>query len=352
MDIRGHYARGWHATSTLGVLSATAACCRLLKASVPVAQTAIGMAASFASGSRQNFGTLTKSLHAGRAAESAVLAATLASLGGTSDREQLEGRHGFFSLFGSLDGPAASAQHVGRGAGIKYGLTVKAYPCCYQVHRAVDAALALSGQVPIDDICAVAVTVHPGSSGSLIHHRPRTGMQAKFSAEYTVAAALLDGMINLQSFDLQQVARPEAQALLEKVTMLESPTPPAGHSHWRSGYAVVKVTRRDGSTIEHRVDVPTGDPAHPLPGEALRRKFQDCFVYAGLRTSADETLRRLEALPTTARVIDLLGAIAGEARRGSVSDGLGGVPGTTSASASTESSTAGVESVGQHPSPA
>jgi 2-methylcitrate dehydratase PrpD len=309
MDIPGHYALGWHSTSTLGVIAATAAACRLTGAPAGATRSALGMAASFAGGIRQNFGTLTKALHVGRAAEAAIVATTLAGLGGTADPAAIEGPLGFLALFGGGGQTPPSDADV-PGHGIRSGLNIKQYPCCYQIHRALDAALALRPRTVGQEITSVEVTVQPNGSASLLHHRPRDGMQAKFSAEYTVAAALLDGSVGLTAFDEASVLRPEAQRLLHRVTLAESACPPAGPASWAGGYAVVQATLADGRALTERADIPYGDARRPLSQPMVRQKFRDCLRYAGLAASADAIARLVEELPSALVAGDLLAAAA------------------------------------------
>jgi 2-methylcitrate dehydratase PrpD len=93
------YEAGWHVTRTLGVLGVTAACCRLLQLGPQPFRAALGIAASMASGLRQNFGTMTMALHAGLTARDAVHAALLAEKASCRTAEALDGKYGFFNLF-------------------------------------------------------------------------------------------------------------------------------------------------------------------------------------------------------------------------------------------------------------
>src|SRR5204862_1177878 len=155
-----HYRNGWHATATVGVLGATAAAGRLLGLDERQLRNALGIAASMASGSRQNFGTMTKPLHAGLAARDAVLAAELASNGFTADPDQLEAPQGFFAMYGSSPEPSEVALALANPYTLlRTGVSVKKYPCCFETHRMADAALSLD--VPAEKVRAVTVTVQP-----------------------------------------------------------------------------------------------------------------------------------------------------------------------------------------------
>jgi 2-methylcitrate dehydratase PrpD len=317
LPVEAHYRRGWHATATVGVLGATAGAGRLLGLDESRVRHALGIAASMASGSRQNFGTMTKPLHAGLAARDAVIAAQLAANGFTADQDQLEGPLGFLHMYGVEPDPeAVLAALAGPRVLFDHGLNVKKYPCCYNTHRLADAALALHArgldasrvQVQVE---AVSATVEPGGQQAVIHHRPRTGLEGKFSSEYVLAACLLDGRVGLSSFTDAAVGRAEAQDLLRRVTISESATPPWGAASYDHAYAAVEVRLADGRVVRGRCDVPRGDARAPLSQADLEAKFRDCLAFAASDWDADallERLWRLDDLPRVGEVFEGAGA--------------------------------------------
>ncbi|WP_160148694.1 MmgE/PrpD family protein [Amycolatopsis alkalitolerans] len=293
IDVRRHYARGWHSTATLGVVAAAAGVARLLCPDVESMAHALGVAASMAGGSRQNFGTMTKPLHAGLAARDGVLAAVLAADGFTADESQLEGPLGFFALYDTREQLAGVTAALGAeepGAAIlRRRINVKRYPACYNTQRMSNAALDLfNGSERAADIKHVQVTVEPGGLDPLIHHRPRSGLEGKFSAEYVVAAALLDGRLGLDTYTDAAVTRPEVQALAERVDVTEQRVPPRGPAEWDQAYAVIRVELADGSVRETRVDVPRGDCRAPLSDAELEAKLKDCVSYSGMAVDPGE----------------------------------------------------------------
>src|SRR5438270_766501 len=185
-------------------------------------------------------------LHAGLAAERGVLAAQLAGRGFTADPDQLEGPMGFLALYGggSTVGPvAALTEEEGEPA----GLNVKLHPCCYATHAAIDAALELAATLPGGArIAAIQVVVPPGGLAPVIHHRPVDGLQAKFSLEYAVAAALLDREVTLASFDDNRARRADVQQLLRTVEVATAETPPAGPPAWDDAFAAVVTVHLTG----------------------------------------------------------------------------------------------------------
>ena len=293
LPIRSHYSRGWHSTATIGVIAATAALARLLRLPVNAAQRALGIAASSAGGSRQNFGTQTKPLHPGLSGWSAVTAARLAQAGFTADVRQLESPLGYFAMFGDGGDLGAVARWLRRRWSILEpgaGINVKKYPCCFNTHRTADATLRLASIIPAaETVTRIALTLEPGGYDPLIHHRPTTGLQGKFSVEYVVAAGLTDGRIGLASFTDGAVNRADVQALLRKVTTAESATPPFGGSDYTFAYAALEV-EAGGRVYRERVDVPRGHSRSPLDVADLQAKFRDCISYSGVPWDADELL--------------------------------------------------------------
>lgn len=295
MDVRAHYGVGWHSTATIGVIGAAAGVSRLMGLDEPQTRHAIGIAASMAGGSRQNFGTMTKPLHPGLAARDAVYAARLARNGFTADTDQLDSPLGYFSMFApGADVDAALGRLSGTDALVTAGINVKKYPCCYNTHRTADATLDLRAQEGIDpgDVRSVHVVLEPGGFDPLIHHRPQTGLEGKFSVEYVIAAALLDGRVTLASFTDEAVQRPEAQDLVAKVTWETAPVPPVGPAEWDQAFSVVTVTT-DTGRFGFRTDVPRGDRRAPLSTADLEAKFADCCDFSGAGWDAPALLAEL-----------------------------------------------------------
>jgi 2-methylcitrate dehydratase PrpD len=276
-----HYDLGWHATSTLGTLGAATACAKLLGLDVEKTRMALGIAASTAAGLRQNFGTMTKPLHPGQAAMNGVTAAQLARLGWTAEANILEAPYGFCQLYAGAN--QYNLDDIVKRLGHPFellatGVAIKQYPCCAFTHRALDAMLALVQQHQLNaaDVVAVECRVGRPTMEVLIHTRPQTGLEGKFSMQYCLAAALLDKRIGLLSFSDEKVRRPAAQQLFERVTMRLHPEV---QHHGTSGEelpVMVTVTLRDGRTLSTPIQHPKGHPANPLTAIALQDKFEDC----------------------------------------------------------------------------
>jgi len=300
-----HFDRGWHATASIGGMSATAALCRLMKLSVEQTRNALGIAGSMVVSSRQNFGTMTKPLHPGLSSFNAVLAARLAESGFTADPDQLEKPLGYFAVFGvdsdlsklqdSLDSPYAM---------LRDGVSFKKFPCCYNTHRTADAAVALSKRLGPDlrnRIESVTVTLQPTATNALIHHRPTTGLQGKFSAEYVIAAGLLDGQVTLSSFVDSAVQRATIQELIRRIDVRESPTPPMGPPEWEFAYSVLEV-KAGGEVMRERVDIPRGDCRNPLSDDDLDHKFMNAVEFAGAGWNGKALLDEVKAIPSRTKL--------------------------------------------------
>ncbi len=299
-----HYARGWHPTSTLGTLGAAAAASRIFGLDEHRTSMALGMACSLAAGCRQQFGSMTKPLHAGVAARNGVTAALLAADGLTADPTAIEAPLGFGRLYGG-DGLDVDRGLHGLGETwliLEPGIGVKKYPCCYATHCALDAALELRGLhgERVAAARAVEVVAPQGALAPLIHDRPATGLEGKFSMPYCVAAALTDGDVRLATFSDEAVMRPEVRRLMERVRVREEPRREGVRTPF---YAELRLDLGD-MQVRAFVDTPRGDPRKPLTWGELVDKFRDCA--AGLPPARTErALSQIEKLDRLERVADL-----------------------------------------------
>jgi 2-methylcitrate dehydratase PrpD len=262
----GHYEAGWHATCTAGASAAavTASVGRGLDAERTA--VAIALAVPAAGGVQRAFGTSGKSLQVGFAAEAGVRAAALAQAGATADVRALEDWMG-------LVGGDPSAVEIGPTPAVPGGLAIKVYPCCYALQRPL-AAVAGLGVAPeaAAQIRAVRVTTPASSLAPLIHHRPRTGLEGKYSLEYGVAAALLDGRPGLESFSDEAVRRPEAMRLTELLDTVAL----EGGAGLLAGEVEVEVTLSGGEGLRGGLRLPPGAPGRPPTDEELRTKLELC----------------------------------------------------------------------------
>lgn len=273
------YVRGWHATCAIGALGAAAAGGRLLRLDGEQMSTAIGIAASMSSGLRRNFGSMVKPFHAGRAAEIGVLAAQLAQEGFTADPEALDGRFGFFQVFGARTTPDDAAMRAVLGRPwdiIDPGIVIKRYPACGATHCALDALLDLKAQHRLSaaHIDEIRVGAEPLALKVLQHPRPRTGLEGKFSMEFCMAVAAVDGQPGLEHFTAAWINNGDVQQMLPKVRVYDRTD--LGGPMNDAVPASVEVWLKDGRRFEQTVKVPRGDPRNPISEAELKAKFVSC----------------------------------------------------------------------------
>jgi 2-methylcitrate dehydratase PrpD len=294
-----HYEHGWHATCTLGTLGAAAAAARLLGLDAAQTRHALAVAASQSSGLKENFGTMTKPFHAGHAARSGVLSALMAREGWTASEHAIEGPQGFLSVLGA--GKRALEPLGTLGAPWKIlttGVAVKPYPSCACTHSIIDSTLEIrrSQSVRPEEIEEVTIGVAAGVPRILIHARPRTGLEGKFSAQFSAAAALTDGRVGIATFQDERVQDPAIRRLMERVRVSVDPEIPTDLE--RHMWTRVTVRCTDGRTATVGPRPVPGHPENPLSIEALREKFRECASLVLAADRADSVLQIVESLDT------------------------------------------------------
>ncbi|HUF48492.1 MAG TPA: MmgE/PrpD family protein [Vicinamibacterales bacterium] len=299
-----HYQRGWHCTSTLGTIGAAAGASRVLGLDAARIAHALAIAASAAAGLKENFGTMVKPLHAGLAAERGVLAAQLAAGGLTASDAAIDGPQGFLRAMDSehADPGPALADLGSRWEIIDTGITVKLYPSCAGTHPTLDALLELlaSEALSADMIDRIEVGVDAITPTVLIHDRPASGLEAKFSMPFCVAAAMVDGRVGIHTFDETRIQDPRIRSLMPRVVMNVDPSldpraPPLTEAR-------VRIVLRDGRTVERAAHGARGYPERPASEAELEAKFRACAARA---LPAGATSRALDLLGGLETVIDV-----------------------------------------------
>ena len=276
-----HYTRGWHTTLTLGAPSAAAACARLLGQDAQQMLFAMSLATSMSAGFKRQFGTQAKPFHAGLGAKNGILAARMAAAGLTADPSPFEGDRGFMDLMVGAQaqgfGPEI-ARLQGPTAVVSPGVWLKRYPCCASTHRAVDGLLQLMGQHRLHsrDLVRVQTWVSEAAVRNLMYPQPANEMQARFSMEYCLAAAALDGDLTLATFRAASLSRADLRSEMQKVSMWTDPEQPADMPSTVKSWARVNIETTDGRLLQTRVIDPKGYPAQPLSEIELANKFKDC----------------------------------------------------------------------------
>jgi len=311
---RKHYDIGWHSTSTLGSIAAAAAAAKVRGLDLGQTRTALAIGASMSSGLRRNFGSMTKPLHAGHAAKNGVTAAALAARGFTADGTAIEAPLGFLSLFSDRAAPEAAARLGNEWGIVNPGLNLKRHPCCYAAHHAIDAALELRAEHHLTgaEIERIDVLVAPKGLTAVIHDRPVTGLEGKFSLPYTVAAALVDGVVPMGAFTDEQVMRPALQALLRKVHAREAEGDPVSVETPR--FADVTLTLTGGRKLRKHVQYPRGAAANPMSQDELDAKFRDCAALVLAAPAVEEALAMLHGIDDLPTLGPLMTLLAGSRR--------------------------------------
>ncbi len=258
-----HYRRGWHATCAAGAPAAAAAAGVAFGLDAPALAHALALAVPAAGGLQRAFGTMAKPLQVGFAVSAGVRAARLVRAGANADPAAFDD---WIELLGG------SLRRVETDPGepaVPGGLAIKLYPCCYALQRPIAATATM--KVDPEAVEAIKVRTPEASLQPLNRHRPKTGLEAKFSLEYGMAAALLDHPVGFASFSDDCVARAQAQRLLQ---LVETEARPGG-SGLLDGHCEIEI-RTPVATRVARVDLPPGAPGRPATDDDLKAKVADC----------------------------------------------------------------------------
>jgi 2-methylcitrate dehydratase PrpD len=296
-----HYVGGFHSTGTIGTFGAAASAAKLLKLTRPQTAHAIGIAASMSSGIRVNFGSMTKPLHAGRAAENGVTAAELASRGFTAGDDGLDGEWGFFQVMGGGADVPRIVPTLGKPFSIvDPGVSFKPYPCGSLGHPTMDAMLKLvtDHDVKPDRIARVRVRAGSNILNPLRYKTAKTELEAKFCLPFMMASIALKRRAGIREFTDEFVSSPAAQAMMTRVdTVFDQAIEARGFDKMRS---IVEIDLTDGRTLSQPSDERyRGGPERPFTREELHEKFTDC---ASLILSGDRIKRALDAIESVDQV--------------------------------------------------
>jgi 2-methylcitrate dehydratase PrpD len=258
-----HYAAGWHVTCTAGAPAAAVAAGMSMGLSAQQLTNAVALAIPAAGGVQSAFGTHGKSLQVGFAAEAGVRAAALARAGATAAPEALDA---WISLVGGRCGDLDLG-----GPTVPGGLAIKVFPCCYALQRPIAALREIRDQLD-GAVERVRVRTPEASVQPLLHDRPRTGLEGKFSLPYGIAVALLDPYPGFDSFTDAGVNRPDARFVLERVEVEQQP----GGDALLAGEVEVEIECSSASSLRARLAEPPGAPGRPLADAEFADKLTAC----------------------------------------------------------------------------
>ncbi|MCW5576825.1 MAG: MmgE/PrpD family protein [Burkholderiales bacterium] len=281
-----HYADGFHSTATFGAIGAAAGAARLLGLDVAQTAQALSLGASQAAGLRENFGTMTKPFHPGRAAESGVLAAELVRLGWSAAPNALEAKRGFFNAAGGGYDPRAIHGRLGKPWTFAMpGVSIKPHPSGSLTHPGMGVMLdlVLRHDIKPAQVRKIRVGTNRHMPNTLIHRRPKTELQAKFSMEFCMAILLLERKAGLAEFTDAAVNRPDVQRTIGLVDF--GVHPEAEAAGYEKMTTIIDIELKDGRTVGGRADFGKGSPANPMSDEEVAGKFIECATWGGLSES-------------------------------------------------------------------
>lgn len=260
-----HYSAGWHTTCTAGAPAAAVGAGVALGLNPDQLATAMALAVPAAGGVQRAFGTDAKSLQVGFAVAAGVRAARLAGAGATADWGAVD--EWFQLVLGDplavcVDGPAVPG-----------GVAIKLYPCCYALQRPISALADLARGLDPASVTRVVLRTPKATVTPLIHHRPQTGLQAKFSIEYAAAAALLDTHQGFASFTDEAVHRAPVQRLVD---MVEVELTDGGD--WLLAGELEAEVHTGGQVRRASLKFPPGSPDRPPTDAELAGKLNDCLA--------------------------------------------------------------------------
>ena len=298
---------GFHKPGMTGLMGAVAAAVRLLGLDRQRTLMAFGIAGSRAGSIAKNTGSMTKSSHSGHAARMGIECALLAHKGFTGT-DDLFGAGGLFDTFWP---GRAEPERLVDGFGAPYrmldpGVGFKKHPCNYFTHRPIDAALALRRDYRLEPNLIERVEVTFPHIEYIDRPQPVTGLDGKFSVQYTTAVALVDGEITMDSFTNERRFAADVTALLPRVALRVDRSIPGDFDRM---HVIVRIALKDGRMLEKRVSKLTGWCGVPLERDERLRKFYNCALRVLERPAAERLLElvdRLEQLEDVAEICDIV----------------------------------------------
>jgi 2-methylcitrate dehydratase PrpD len=305
-----YHLKGWHPTGVLGAVACAAAVAYLHRLDADLSARALAIAASMASGLVANFGTMTKPFHAGRAASHGIDAVRLAKLGMTSSPDAFEHHAGYLAALspaGRVD-RASDASSLGQAPRIlESGLSIKRYPVCYSCHRTIDGVLEIANRenLKATDIKSMHLTTGAAQASMLRNHHPKTGLEAKFSAEFAIASAIVAREVGLSQLTDEFVTREDVSSLYDKLTVsITDKSCPIDPSFALTDRIVIETVA--GKTFDSgEIRFPLGNAMNPIDAVGLKQKFDDCVLTGqtnnpslkGIDSDLYQRIAALESLP-------------------------------------------------------
>jgi len=298
--------KGWHPTGVFGTLGAAAGASKLMGLNAEQTMMVLGLAGSEAAGLMQNFGTMTKPFHAGNAAKNGIVAAMLVRDGFTAAGSILEGQFGFPVVFyGEELDVSKMAENLGSPfALISEGINVKKYPTCYRTHIAIDVMLDLVKKYDIkpEQVEKIDCVVAHRATKILFHTNPSNKLEAKFSMNFVMAAAIADHRVGLDQVTDERLKDPVIQELMRKVTL-------HGYTGPEDRKETVTVRLKDGKEYSDGALNPRGHAGMPLSRDELLGKYEECTKRVLKANGIERSIELLENLEELSDIKELMGIV-------------------------------------------
>lgn len=307
----GHYARGWHITSTCGVFGSALATGKLLRLSAQQLVWALGSASAQASGLVETLGTMSKSVSMGNAARNGMLSAFLAQQDFDGPAQPLEGVRGFLNV--TAETP--DCQSIVSDLGVRWEIlnnTYKPFPCGVVLNPVIEACLGLSQhpelmQQGLEAVERIELIGHPLLRQRTDRPHVTTGRESQVSAQHAVAVSLTRGKAGLAEFSDQAVSDTSLRALGAKVAFVDD-------ASFAVEAATVKLHLRGGQRLEVAIDIARGARGKPLSDQDIENKVRTLCEYGGSGCNPEPLIDAVWSMDRAADVGQLMQCVVGSAK--------------------------------------
>jgi 2-methylcitrate dehydratase PrpD len=305
------YEDGWHSTSIIGGFGAAAAAGKLLNLTKDEMVNALAIAASEVSGLRGNIGTMTKSFQVGRSSENGVVAAVVAKKGLTGNPGVLECEGGFCSAYKVSQDFGALYKNLGSPFDIVTpGFFIKQFPSGSATHPAINAMLKLvkKHDITYDEVVSIRVETTPMAHRVLMHSKPKSGTEGKFSIQFCLALALLQRVIKISDFKDEKANDPIIMETMEKITLSVSPHLAKKGFAPQDGpeAAIIQLKTKNGAKYREKSNMPEWRPDKAPSWKKLAEKYQACSRPTLTGESVEKSIHIIHELETLKNVNGLM----------------------------------------------
>ena len=298
-----HALSGWHATSTIGHFSSTAASAKLLGLTIEQLVYAFGIAGTQASGLKSVFGTSCKPFHPGKAGFNGLLSVLLAQRGFTSVKNILEGKNCFWDVFSTHWSSKRAIKDLGKKWHILNN-NYKFHASCHYTHSAIEAVLAIKEEIKdlyIENIEKIEIYVSSMTLENATIMKPKTGLEGKFSVPYVISNAILRNDTGIGAFTDEKVNDPNINKLRDKIKVIPDNT--------LAGFESKAAIYIDGEIYDKKVNILTMNLTYKRKKDEILKKFRSLvspYVHKGNIKELIRHIENLEQETNMANIIKLL----------------------------------------------